>query len=129
MLLLIKFPESTSSSRGTLHVLLFRTSIACICDDQLQSNVPRLQYHLPSSSRHPDSPSSSTIHQDYTDATHLRAVHDNDYYVSPNQMHTDFQTDFQDPPQPPPQIDPNTPLTYEHYLNLQQSIDNLRLNV
>lgn len=44
-------------------------------------------------------------------------------------FHTDFQNDFQDAPQPPSHIDRNIPLTNQHYLNLQQSIDNLHLDV
>lgn len=118
----IALANPISSTRWILESNLTATNFV---SEPQQPNVPCYQSDRPSSSRHPDAPSSSTIHPEYADKTPLQAVHDDDYYVSLDRMHSDFQ----DAPQLPPHIDPNTSLTYQQYLTLQQSIDNLRLNV
>ncbi|CAI9304013.1 unnamed protein product [Lactuca saligna] len=64
-----------------------------------------------------DRPSSSTQHLDYTDATPIS--------FSPlDPMQTDFHD--QPPPTQPSHLHPDSPFTYQHYLDLRQDIASLQ---
>lgn len=154
MRFLIIFHRSTSSLRETIHVLLCRTSIACICIDLPQvamsgcagmlvtfglPTIPLPPCLIPSVLSSCFSRPICQLHILYqklnSRMSHdtnlltplfvvtltllhpllltrimwiqppLRTVHDQDYYVSPDRMHTDFQ----DAPHFLTHIDPNTP--------------------